>query len=110
MTFRPEFLRAFRTELKRHATLAASSLAVIGGIALAPATPAQDAATTTPAPSIAEQIVAHVEPRAKAPSVEQLMPLGEPAGQSTYEITPERMANAKAIIQAGKELNMPPRA
>ncbi|PZM95773.1 MAG: hypothetical protein DIU79_06640 [Actinobacteria bacterium] len=108
MTFRPEFLRAFSTDLKRRATLAASGLAVIGGIVLAPATPAYS--PESPATSVAKQIVAQVEPQAKAPSLEQLMPNGVPANQSTYEITPERMANAKAIIEAGKEMNMPPRA
>ncbi|MEV1290219.1 hypothetical protein [Micromonospora sp. NPDC049679] len=48
--------------------------------------------------------------KAGAPSVEQLMTNGVPSNQSTYEMTPERMANVKAIIEAGKEMNLPPRA
>ena len=117
MTFTRELFDRW-TITKTRAAVAFSGLALFGGLAAASPAAAVDAELTTDL-ATAQQVVAQAErqvtadkpaEQAKAPSVEQLMPLGEPAGQSTYEITPERMANAKAIIQAGKELNMPPRA
>ncbi|SDZ45731.1 hypothetical protein SAMN05444365_11842, partial [Micromonospora pattaloongensis] len=104
-------------ENKNRVALAVSSLAVFG--ALAGASPAAAASAQLDNPTArttaaAEQIVARADKPAEhkeaAPSVEQLMTNGVPADQSTYEMTPERMANAKAIIEAGKQMNLPPRA
>lgn len=101
---------------KNRAVVAVTGLALFGGLAAAsPAAAAHPELTTDRA---TQQVVEQVaqQPTGDKPveqvklSLEQLMPNGVPANQSTYEITPERMANAKAIIEAGKEMNMPPRA
>ncbi|MEV1289826.1 hypothetical protein [Micromonospora sp. NPDC049679] len=105
------------SENKKRAVLAVGGLAIVGGVVAGPASAAQaDAATTsTTASVVAQQIVAQADAKDKAkkadaPSVKQLMTRGVPSDQSTYEMTPERMANVKAIIEAGKEMNLPPRA
>jgi len=110
MNFRRDIFTKLNTDLKRRAVIAVGGLAVIGGVLAGPATPAITEPDTTPATTIAAQIVNQQADQTKAPTIEQLMPHGTPANQSTYEITPERMANAKAIIEAGKQMDMPPRA
>lgn len=111
MTFRPNtFFTSLNTNLKRRTAIALGGLAVIGGVITGPTTTALTEPTTTPATTIAAHITNHPTTGDNAPTLEELMPNGIPANQSTYEITPERMANAKAIIDAGKEMNLPPRA
>src|SRR5688572_26800000 len=45
-----------------------------------------------------------------APSGEQLHPLGVTAQQKTFTPSAEQMANAKAIVETGKAMGLPPRA
>ncbi|MEV1289952.1 hypothetical protein [Micromonospora sp. NPDC049679] len=116
MTFNREIFKQAISEHKNRAVLAVSSLALFGGLAVASPAAAASPELQLPATNAAaaQQIVAQADKPADAkggaPSVEQLMTRGVPSDQSTYEMTPERMANAKAIIEAGKEMNLPPRA
>ena len=45
-----------------------------------------------------------------APSDADLHPVPVTAAQTTATPDPDQLANAKAIVQAGKDLNLPPRA
>ncbi len=81
----------------------------------APATPATPAAPATPATPAAPATPGSASaPAAKSPSAlptpAQLMPEGMPTGQSTFIPTTVQMGNARAIIQTGQQLNLPPRA
>ena len=49
-------------------------------------------------------------PGRAAPSDEELHPVPVTAAQQRFTPTKEQLANAKAIVDAGKELNLPPRA
>jgi hypothetical protein len=69
----------------------------------APTTPAAPAATgSAPAPA--------AKTPSRLPTPAQLMPEGMPTGQSTFIPTTVQMGNARAIIQTGQQLNLPPRA
>jgi len=46
----------------------------------------------------------------ESPTVDQLHPLGVTAQQKTFTPSPEQLANAKAIVEAGKAMGLPPRA
>ncbi|MEV1290221.1 hypothetical protein AB0J06_24380, partial [Micromonospora sp. NPDC049679] len=118
MTFNREIFTHWMPKFdSKRAVLAVSGLAMVGGLVAGPASAAHAAdtapvkATAVTATQIVEQADAKDKAKkADAPSVKQLMTRGVPSDQSTYEMTPERMANAKAIIEAGKEMNLPPRA
>jgi hypothetical protein len=49
-------------------------------------------------------------PAPEVPTGEQLHPLGVTAQQQTFTPSAEQMANAKAIVETGKALGLPPRA
>jgi len=57
-----------------------------------------------------DSVAAAVAPAQAAPTDEQLHPLPVTARQQTFTPTREQLANAKAIVDAGKALNLPPRA
>jgi hypothetical protein len=44
------------------------------------------------------------------PSASDLFPQGTPDGQSRINISADQMRNARAIVQVGQKLNLPPRA
>ncbi len=48
--------------------------------------------------------------KAPMPAWKQLHPYKIPAGQQTFTPSAEQMRNAKAIVDAGKEMRLPPRA
>ncbi len=48
--------------------------------------------------------------KAPVPAWKQLHPYKIPAGQQTFTPSAEQMRNAKAIVDAGKEMRLPPRA
>ena len=61
----------------------------------------------------ADAVVEVVAPAASAPSPpseEELHPLPITAEQQTFTPTKEQLRNAKAIVDAGKEMGLPPRA
>ncbi|MEV7228570.1 hypothetical protein AB0M79_16325 [Polymorphospora sp. NPDC051019] len=92
----------------RTALLATAGLALAAGLA-GPVT--GDPATTRTAPSVVQSAPAFVAPdTADKPTVEQLMPLGEPTNQSSFTPSAEQMDNARKIIDAGKDMDLPPRA
>ncbi|GIH17932.1 hypothetical protein [Rugosimonospora africana] len=75
----------------------------------APGTP--QAAPAPAAPAVAGKAPAPaVQAPVAAPSPAQLMPDGMPIGQSTFIPTTVQMGNARAIVQTGQQLNLPPRA
>jgi hypothetical protein len=62
--------------------------------------------STTAAPKANQ---AAPEPKA-VPTPAQLMPTGTPAGQSSITLSVDQVKNAEAIVAAGQQLNLPPRA
>ncbi|WP_212816806.1 hypothetical protein [Polymorphospora rubra] len=92
----------------RTALLATAGLALAAGLT-SPVT--GDPATThnTTAPSVAQSAPAII-PAADKPTVEQLMPLGEPTNQSSFTPSGEQLDNARKIVDAGKDMDLPPRA
>jgi hypothetical protein len=75
-------------------------------------TPNTPAAPNTPAPTQAQP--APVTPTAPetpaAPSITELMPNGSPTEQSSLTLSAEQIHNAQAIVQAGQDMKLPPRA
>jgi hypothetical protein len=51
-----------------------------------------------------------VAPAPAAPTEQELHPIGVTAEQTRFTPNEEQLRNAKAIVDAGKELNLPPRA
>jgi hypothetical protein len=94
----------------------AFALAGIGGTtaaALADQAPAPAPASTDTAAAVVQQAV-DTTPAAPvkqaAPSDAQLHPVAVSGAQQTFTPDHEQLANAKAIVDTGKELNLPPRA
>ena len=105
-----------RTLTRLQALLAggAFTLAGIGGVTTAalsdnptpaPAAVASAASAVAPAASVVDTPVA-----ASAPSQEQLHPVQVTGAQKTFTPDAEQLANAKAIVDAGKALGLAPRA
>ena len=104
-------------KLTRLQSLIAGTAFAAAGIFGAPA--AALAADTHPAPATADHAVTATAadpgtpaPAAApaAPSDADLHPVPVTAAQTTTTPDPDQLANAKAIVQAGKDLNLPPRA
>jgi hypothetical protein len=97
-------------QTKRKTVLAVGGLALAGGVIGGPTTAALagDDAPTPAATTAAVQTVAKAE--GKAPSQAQLMPHGTPSGQEAFTPNPAQMDNAEQIIEAGKQMKLPPRA
>ena len=110
-----------------HAAGAAAAFALLLGLsvpvsALTDASPAAatvesaNAASPTIAAAAAEAVTAAVAPPTPAPAPvvaptgEQLHPLGVSGAQEYFTPTPEQMSNAKAIVDTGKAMGLPPRA
>jgi hypothetical protein len=106
------------TRTRLHAVTAAAAFAVAGVFALPGAAlasdpvspPAAPPAVEAPATAPAAPAAAPAAPAASAPSSEQLHPLGVTAAQQQSTPTAEQMSNAKAIVDAGKAMGLPPRA
>ncbi len=98
------------TRTRLHAVTAAAAFAVAGVFALPGAALASDPVNpaAAPAPAAAEAPAAAVA--AGAPTQEQLHPLAVTAEQKQSPPTAEQMSNAKAIVDAGKAMGLPPRA
>jgi hypothetical protein len=80
---------------------AAAEAATEAKPAEAPATPPAEAApVAAPAPA----------PAPAAPSAAELHPAGVTADQTRFTPTAEQLSNAKAIVEAGKAMGLPPRA
>ncbi len=78
---------------------------------LAEAVPAAGAlATQESFDAAVGSVAAAVAPAPAAPTSEQLHPLPVTASQQTFTPTREQLANAKAIVEAGKAMGLPPRA
>jgi hypothetical protein len=58
----------------------------------------------------ADAVASAVAPAPAAPSEQELHPVAVTAEQTRFTPTEEQLRNAKAIVDAGKELNLPPRA
>jgi hypothetical protein len=112
-------LAALRPDTQRLQSLCAGGVFAVAGIAGAPAAalagdPAP--ATTDPAAAAVVQQVAAPSLGAPspadpaAPSVEELHPVQITGEQKRFTPDAEQLANAKAIVDAGKEMNLPPRA
>ncbi len=67
-------------------------------------TPAEPAPLAAPASAAVPGLIA------PAPSATQLHPLAPVGTQQQFTPTVEQMSNAKAIVQAGQEMGLPPRA
>jgi hypothetical protein len=97
-------------QIGRQLAVAGTGLALMGGLAAgaAQAAPATDKPTT----AVTHPVTTATKPAAKtsAPSAVQLMPAGTPAGQVAFTPNVQQMANAKAIVDAGKAMKLPPRA
>jgi hypothetical protein len=115
------------TRINLHAAAAAAAFALLLGLsvpvsALTDVSPASatvesaNAESPTIAAAAAEAVTAAVAPPAPAPAPvvaptgEQLHPLGVSAAQQHFTPTPEQMSNAKAIVDTGKAMGLPPRA
>ena len=114
------------TRTRLHAVTAAAAFAVVGVFALtgaafaagtdpvspAAAAPAVQSATgseqAAPAPAAPAAAPAPASPA--APTSEQLHPLAVTAEQKRFTPTAEQLSNAKAIVDAGKAMGLPPRA
>jgi len=127
------------TRTRLHAVTAAAAFAVVGVFALtgaafaagsdpvspaaappavqsptvsepaAPA-PAAPAAPAPAAPAPAAPAAAPAPAAPAAPTSEQLHPLAVTAEQKRFTPTAEQLSNAKAIVDAGKAMGLPPRA
>jgi hypothetical protein len=108
---------------RAHVMTAAAALAFIAGLA-APASAAfaDTPKTTEPAAatiaaqathSIGVKTAAAPQPVSwanTAPSAKDLFPEGKATGQSTITLSDQQLRNARAIVQAGQKMNLPPRA
>ena len=74
-----------------------------------PAKPAVKPAVKPAAKKVAKP-VAKKKAATKAPSARQMHPRGIGGGQQTFKPTAEQMRNARAIVETGKKLGLPPRA
>ena len=102
-------------KLTRLQSLIAGTAFAAAGILGAPA--AALAADSHPTPATADQVAttapaapAPAAPAPAAPSDADLHPVPVTAAQTTTTPDADQLANAKAIVQAGKDLNLPPRA
>ena len=76
-----------------------------------PAPTTTAAAPVTPAAQAAQAAAAAQQAAAAVPTSAQLMPEGAPThGQAAFTPTATQLANAKAIVKAGQEMKLPPRA
>jgi hypothetical protein len=91
---------------------AAAALATAGIFAvpvIGMADQGSDAAQAQPA-VVAEAAAPDAATAPEAPTLEQLHPLGVTAQQQTFTPSAEQLANAKAIVETGKAMGLPPRA
>jgi hypothetical protein len=95
------------TRTRLHAVTATAALAVAGVFAVPAAALANPAAPAAPAPAVQAAAPA---PESGAPTTEQMHPAGITAEQKRATPTAEQMTNAKAIVEAGKAMGLPPRA
>ena len=65
---------------------------------------------TNPAPDTTTTPAAAPAPAAPAPADSELHPVPVTADQQTSTLDHDQLANAKAIVDAGKDMNLPPRA
>jgi hypothetical protein len=117
------------TRTRLHAVTAAAAFAVVGVFALsgavfaagsdpvgpAAAPPAVQSPTVpepaAPAPAVpAAPPAPAAAPAPAAPSSEQMHPMAVTAEQKRFTPTAEQLSNAKAIVDAGKAMGLPPRA
>jgi hypothetical protein len=105
------------TRTRLHAVTAAAAFAVAGVFALPGAALASDPVNPVVAPPAVEApAAAPAAPSAPAaaaagaPSSQQLHPLGVTAEQQQSTPSAEQLSNAKAIVDAGKAMGLPPRA
>jgi hypothetical protein len=111
------------TRTRLHAITAAAAFAVAGVFALptagfaAPSQPvtADPAPIAAPAPvptapTAPAPVPAAPAPVPAAPSAQELHPVAASGEQQTFTPTVEQMSNAKAIVDAGKAMGLPPRA
>jgi hypothetical protein len=114
-----------RTRLLRRAAFTGVAAMMMLGVAAGSAS-----ASTTPAASTLSASAAHAAKSVNAvhavhttkktapakpvahpsPTIRQLMPHGTPGGQSSFTPSSEQIANAKAIVKAGQEMKLSPRA
>jgi hypothetical protein len=114
------------TRTRLHAITAAAALAVVGVFALPaslsapsqPVTASPASISAPPAPNPAPPAAPAADPVApaapapvpSAPTAQELHPVAISGTQQTFTPTAEQMSNAKAIVDAGKAMGLPPRA
>jgi hypothetical protein len=76
--------------------------------ALAPAAPAPN--PVAPAAPAADPVAPAPAPVPSVPTAQELHPVAISGAQQTFTPTAEQMSNAKAIVDAGKAMGLPPRA
>jgi hypothetical protein len=89
---------------------AAGANATGNAVGAAQAAPGQAPAAQAPAQAPAAQAPAPAPVVPTSPAQGDLLPNGEPGGQSAIDLGGDQVDNAKAIIHATKEMNLPPRA
>ncbi|HEX5994319.1 MAG TPA: hypothetical protein VFY84_04170, partial [Jiangellales bacterium] len=99
-------------KLTRLQTLFTGGAFALAGIAGAPAAAlaADQAPVTDPTAAAVVEQVAAPQPGPQAPSAEELHPQGITAQQKRFTPDAEQLANAKAIVETAKSMNLPPRA
>ena len=96
-----------RTRLLRRAAFTGAAATMMLGVAAGSAsasTPNADSTTKTVA---AAPVVPVPNP---VPTTKQLLPRGVPGGQASFTPTTTQIANAKAIVKAGQDMKLSPRA
>jgi hypothetical protein len=102
-------VNTLRTRTRLTSILAGTAFAAAGAFAA----PAAALAADQPHPSTAAAVAAVADQHPEsgtAPSDTDLHPMPVSADQQTFTPDPQQLANAKAIVDAGKAMNLPPRA
>jgi len=100
-------VNTIRTRTRLASLVAGSAFAVAGVFGTPLAAMAADTHNSTPA---ATSVVSVADHKTAVPSDADLHPVAVTADQQTFAPSGEQLKNAKAIVDAGKAMNLPPRA
>ena len=101
-------MNTIRTRTRLASLVAGSAFAVAGVFGTPLAAMAADTHPSTTASTTS--VVTVADHKTSVPSDKDLHPVAVTADQQTFTPTGEQLRNAKAIVDAGKALNLPPRA
>jgi len=102
-------VNTIRTRTRLASLVAGSAFAVAGVFGTPLAAMAADTHPTV-ASAPAASVVTVADSKSAVPSDKDLHPVAVTADQQTFAPTGEQLKNAKAIVDAGKAMNLPPRA